>query len=214
MKCRFLVITDIWWDQLCVNFPFCVTHLAVHLTCSHQQGAPSHDWENLLKTSPLVSINATALITNHEMTGSLGMTSSFKPFFFRLEELPKVLCHFSGLKKSWVGNHRMGIVWNTCYQYTPAVCSQHCQTWMECEIKQLPKGRPLVYPKLLFVVRESIAGVLLGVVHLSHLFQLWVLLAKLVIWTLCKDSCLREEVSVYNFDFFPLYFQAYGKDVE
>lgn len=29
---------------------------------------------------------------------------------------------------------------------------------MECEIKQLPKFRLLVSPKLLFVVRESIAG--------------------------------------------------------
>lgn len=134
--------------------------------------------------------------------------------FFIFEELPKILRNISGLQKNWVGNHRVGCVWNTCYQYMPAACSQHRQTWMECEIKQLPKGRLLVSPKLLFVVKESIAGVLLGVVHLSHRFQFWVLLAKLVIWTLCKDFCLKEEVSVYNFDFFPLCFQACGKDVE
>ena len=40
----------------------------------------------------------------------------------------------------------------------PTACSQHCQTWMEFEIKQLPKLRLLVSPKLLFVVREGIAG--------------------------------------------------------
>lgn len=91
-------------------------------------------------------------------------------------------------------------------------CSQHSQSWMECEIKQLPKLRLLVSPKLLFVVRESIAGNFAQ--SSSSLPSFPALLANLVIWPLCKDSCLREEVSVYNFYFFPLCFQAYGKNVE
>lgn len=64
----------------------------------------------------------------------------------------------SGLWKNWVSNQRTGCVPNTRYQCMPTACNQHCQTWRGCKIKQPPKLSLLVSPKLLFVVRESIAG--------------------------------------------------------
>lgn len=119
--------------------------------------------------------------------------------FLGLEEPPKSFWNFPSLQKNWISNHRTGSVWNTCCQYMPAACNQHCQAWMECELSISANWDCLCLPKPCSWLGKALLGVVLAVVHLSHHFQFSVLLANLVIWPLCEDSCLREGVPVYSF---------------